>query len=447
MGVLSWLRGPAPRAEAREYLGGSFLPFDYIVRPGMEVSGVDEALRISTVWACVNLIANHIATMPYEAYRRDARGVPSVVTPRPRLIDKPHPDLNRVDWLTMVMTSLLLHGNAYLAIVDRDLSGYPTALLPLDTGQVTVNGKDGRAAYTIGGKPVDAADLIHIRGLTQPGRFVGLSVIDHARTTMGASLATDRFASEYFSEGMAPSGVLQVADDLDPADADELARGFESRHGRSRRPVVLTMGTEWKPLSVSPEESQFLATREFQVHDIARLFGVPGHMIGALDKTTAFGAGIQALNTSFHMLTLQPWLVRLETALTDQLPRGQYVKAVTASMLRGTVTERYAAYSVALANGLMCIDEMRALEDLPPLPDGQGAVFYVPSLLVPAAKALETENPDDTDAELDNGRDDPTDDGTPTGPNGTAPAPVAPTDAPGQILDPAIGDTGPTNSD
>lgn len=443
MGILAWLRGQPnvsgdEPAETREFLGGSFLPYDYILPPGLNVSGSEDALRISTVWACVNLITNHIATMPFETFKRDPGGVPRLVSPRPALIDRPHPEISRVDWLTQVQASLLLRGNSYSLVVGRDPYGRPTALLPVDPNLVTCNDDMSQPAdYRLSGRPVADSAMVHIRGLTLPGRRKGLSVVSHARTTMGASLATDHFASQYFAEGLAPSGVLSTDDDLDPTDADDLARAFESRHGRSRRPVVLTSGLKWQPLSISPEESQFLATREYQVHDICRLFGVPPHMVGATDKTTSFGAGIQAMNTSFHSLAVQPWLVRLEVALTDLLPRGQYVKCNVSSILRGTVTERYAAYSTALGMGLMNVDEMRALEELPPLPNGLGQTFYVSNLLTAVGTAPDVVDPDDADEPLNSESEvaKPVGDALATGPNSDSPGPDVDS---GQSIDPLL---------
>lgn len=325
----------------------------------------ESALRISAVWACVSLIASSIASLPLDAYRRatDAR---VEVKPRPRLLDRPHPDIATIDWLTQVVMSLLLRGNAWLLVVDVDSLGHPTALLPLDPALVQVR-HDG--TVTIGGKEVQPGDLRHIRGLSWPGKVEGLSVISYARQTLGLSLATEEFGARFFSEGTQPSGVLSTEEDVSPEDGKAMLDAWESSHSRrSRRPALLTSGITWTPMSITPEESQFLETRRFSVEDVARLFGVPPHMIGAVDKSTSWGTGIEQQTHGFVTYTLRPWLTRLESALTDMLPRPQFVRFNLGALLRGTATERYTAYQMAVDTGWLQIDEIRALEDLPPLP-------------------------------------------------------------------------------
>lgn len=442
------IRGVSCAPEAREYLGAAFLPYDYIARPGLEISGSDEAMRASAVWACVDQISTTIATLPYEAYRRDAQGISRLIMPRPRIIESPHPDMSRVDWLTQMMVSLLLRGNAYGLVVGRDWMGFPSTILPLDPGTVSVTGGYKQPiTYRVNGQLVSKEDMLHIRGITMPGKWLGLSVIDHARTTIGASLATDRFANEYFSEGLAPSGVLEVADDLSAEDADQLSRDFEARHGRSRRPVVLTNGAQWKPMSITPEESQFLATREFQVVDIARLFHVPAVMVGATEKSTSFGAGMAALMAAYDRMCIGGWLVRIETGLTSLLPRGQYVRGNTAALTRGTAAEQMALLNQGISAGIWSRNECRAMLDLPPV-DG-GDVYYVSNLLVPAAGQADLldelgEDPTDEDGAIDG---DDTQDTT-SGDVSGAPGLVDSTFSTDNVmLDPIVGADAPNVSD
>jgi HK97 family phage portal protein len=160
-------------------------------------------------------------------------------------------------------------------------------------------------------------------------------------------------------------------------------RAWISSHGGRRRPAVLSGGFKWKAIQITPEESQFLQTRQFQGVEIAQMMGVPPHMIGIVDRSTSWGTGIEQQSIGFVTYTLRPWLTRIEAAMTEALPRGQFVKFNVDGLLRGDHKSRNEAYRIAIEGGWRNPDEVRALEDLPPIPGGVGAKFRQPMNYAP----------------------------------------------------------------
>jgi HK97 family phage portal protein len=155
-------------------------------------------------------------------------------------------------------------------------------------------------------------------------------------------------------------------------------KSWISSHGGRRRPAVLSGGFKWKPITITPEESQFLETRRMQVSEIARLFGIPPHMIGDVEKSTSWGTGIEQQSIGFVTYTLRPWLTRIESALSRQLPGQQFVRFNVDGLLRGDTKSRYESYRMGIDGGWLNPDEVRALEDRPPIPDGTGQKFRQP---------------------------------------------------------------------
>lgn len=363
----------------------SLIPPPWVDAPqiaGLSVSD-DMALRASAVWACTSLISDAIATLPVDAFRRnnDAR---MPIEPAPRLLTDPHAEQDRPDWISRIALSLLLWGNAYGLVLEEDRGGFPTQILPVHPRQVDVqrNRQTGEIEYRLGtnfGEPKlawPAGDIWHVRDITLPGEVVGISRLELARQPIGLALAAERFGAQFFGEGAVPSGLIKVPHRLTQEQADRVKLEWERAHNNRRSPAVLAGGIEFEPIQISNESSQFMETRAFQVAEICRIFRVPTHLVGDASQTTVWGTGVEQLGLAFVTYTLQPWLVRLETALSKLLPRPQFVKFNVAGLLRGDVESRFRAYAIGRQQGWLSVNEVRALEDLPPLErESVGDVF------------------------------------------------------------------------
>jgi HK97 family phage portal protein len=294
-------------------------------------------------------------------------------------------------WLNQEMVSLLLRGNGYGRVVEYDKNTYPSAIKPLspDDVQPKRDKVTGLIMYKLRGeqelhRAYPAGDIVHQRGLTLPGGVVGLAPIEYARQGIGLGLAAEEYGGRYFGESANPSGALVTDQELSEMAAKTALQNWMKSHGnRSRIPAVLTGGMKFQPLSITPEESQFLATRAYTRVDIAQLFRVPLHMISIMDKSTSWGTGIEEQVLGLVTFTLQPWLVRLESMLTEMLPRGQFVKFNLAGLLRGRLLDRYQSYLLGRNGGWLSINDILRLEDMTPITDPAGDDHLQPLNMAP----------------------------------------------------------------
>lgn len=352
-------------------------------RAGVRIT-TDTALQISTVFACVRILSDSIATLPLDQMiRRD--GVPSPSRPRAEWLSFELGPWNKVQVIGQIMTSMLLEGNAYVATI-RDDKGEILMLDVIDPRRVEpVRLADGSYAYTVemdNGKhrTVPNTDIKHIPGMMLPGTAVGVSPIEYARETLGLSKAATEFGAAFFGNGAIPGSTIEVPGGLSPTAAQVLKDTWEQAHrgvSNSGRIAVLTEGARYSKVTLSPNESQFLETRQFQVPDIARFYGVPLNMLGA--EGTQFGDTTAEQNAAFVRHSLRPWVERIEAAFTDLLisegrPRGNFVRINVDGLLRGNMTERVAAYSTAVVQGIWTINEVRRWEGMPPVPWGDDPI-------------------------------------------------------------------------
>lgn len=341
------------------------------------------ALAQSTVFACVGLVSDAVATLPLDAFRQlvglDRTRQP--VEPAPPLVGRPHPEMERNEWVGRMMMSLLLRGNAYGRVIATDRLGYPTAILPVHPDETTVTRDDGSLVYRFAGRlatpAFPAGEAVHVRGMTLAGQDQGLAPVAYARQSIGLALAAERFGASLFGSGANPSGVLGVPQTLTRAQAEEIKDDWERAHsGFSRRPAVLSGGITWTPVSLTPEDSQFLETRQWTTEEICRWFRVDPALVGEKTRQSSWAASVEAVGIQFVTYTLRPWIIRLEAALSSLLPRGQFVKFNVSGLLRGDTQTRYSAYATARQWGWMSVNEIRALEDLPPIAKGDS--YLVP---------------------------------------------------------------------
>ncbi|MFD1083880.1 phage portal protein [Micromonospora andamanensis] len=351
---------------------------------GVEVNP-ERARTLVAVWSCQSLIADGVASLPLDVFRKvKSRGKREEVD-TPGWLSTPNPFETPYTFWHKVMVSLLGEdGNAFLRTV-RDSSGQIISVYAVDPLMVEVDEDSPVPLYRVGDEEFDRREMLHIPAFTVPGQRRGLSVIDHAREAIGLGLAAEEYGARFFSQGTTMSGVVEHPGNPKPGEVAVLARMLKKSHAgikNSHAVGILTGGATWKSISITPEQAQFLETRRFQKLEIASLYRVPPHL---LDPTvqSSWGSGVEEQNKFFVDYTLVPWLTRLEQAISMLLPNGQYVKFNVDARLRAKTAERFQAYVQAVNNGIMSLDEVRALEDMEAIPGGKGKVFVRPLNLTP----------------------------------------------------------------
>lgn len=340
------------------------------------------ALTLASVFRAVSIVSDSVAQMDWASYR-GAKANRVLVDPQPKIIESPFHGLRLREGKAQVMVSLLMRGNAYLLVLARDKLGYPTLLLILHPDRVHVRPVKGKMLpeYYIGQERVDPADMLHIRGMTLPGQYMGISPIDVAAQSFAVGMAAREFASRYFAQGINPAGVIESVDPLDIEEARQIAQRIQQSHGgasNSHLPLVLDAGLSWKTITLTPEQAQFLATQQHSSGEVATWFGVPPHLLQDVSKTTSWGTGIEDQMMQYVTFTVRGWAQRMEESWDEMLPRGNYTRFDFESLLRANSLVRAQYYSLMRSIGVMNKDDIRAAEDEPPIPDGKGQDYDAP---------------------------------------------------------------------
>ncbi|MDX0262902.1 phage portal protein [Sinorhizobium meliloti] len=341
-------------------------------------------LAISSVWACVNLLAGTIASLPLMVYRTNGRGERTLARNHPLyriLHDAPNYDQTAVDFWEFVSASIELWGNAYARITRQ--GGEITGLSPIRPDIVSVRRlENGTLEYrwSKDGKQYVETDrtMLHIRGFGGDP-LGGMSTLHFGRHAFGLARAIDKAAAGTFSNGMLSQVALTFERWLSPeqrATAEtKLAEKFVGARNAGR-PIILEGGTKVEALSINPEDAQMLESRGFSVEEICRFFGVPPFMVGHTQKVTSFGSGLEQQVLGFQKFTLRRRLKRIEQALEKQLltpeerSAGLTIEFNLEGLLRGDSAARATFYQSALTNGWMTINEVRALENMPGVEGG-----------------------------------------------------------------------------
>ena len=355
----------------------------------------DTALTLSAVYAAIRLLSDSVSTLSLDVMYR-SNGSEQKFRPLPSWVLSMSTELRNHEILGQVVTSLLLDGNAYLATL-RDGTGRVLSLSVLDPTDITANlttDEDGiqRLTFTstkAAGVTLTSRDITMVRGLMKPGQITGVSPITAAREFIGLGIATQKFGAAFFGNGATPGSVIEVPGQLSPEGAQSLKTAWNDVHkgsGNGSRLAVLTESAKFSKISLSPEDSQFLETRQATVQDVARLYGVPPHLLADASGSTSWGSGLHEQNVAFSQYSLRPLVTRVEAALTS-IMRSEgiavaYVRFDLESMRRVTA-DRWASYSTAIQTGVLSIDEVRAYEGLAALPNNLGTKHYVPLNLAP----------------------------------------------------------------
>lgn len=336
----------------------------------------ETALEVAAVLSCVSLLADSVASLPLRAISQT--GDRNVRIETPTFLTFPAETVTQYELIHMVVSSLALHGNAYLWLdYAGGSAGMPSQIVPLhpDNVNVTITG-NGRS-YTVAGQPIDVNQILHLRWFTPPQAARGISPLHQQRNTIGSALAVERHVSQWYGEGGTPSSVLEVDGDITVEAAKVLQATWETQHRRRRRPAVLSGGVKWKPISASAADMELNASREYAVAEIARVFRIPAHMIGAKSSSQTYTNNEQA-GLNFLTFTLLPWLRRIEAAFTDLMPTGQRVQFDTAAFLRADTINRYRAHQLGIASGFLTPNEVRAIEGLERFEGGDDFVMALP---------------------------------------------------------------------
>ena len=290
------------------------------------------------------------------------------------------------------MTHLLLWGNAYAQII-RNGKGEVIALYPLMPNRMSVNRDSNGMLYyqyqksnddapTMEGSSVilSPSEVLHVPGLGFDG-LVGYSPIAMAKNAIGLSIAAEEYGAKFYANGAAPSGVLEHPGVLkDPAKVRDSWNAAFGGSSNSHKVAVLEEGLKYTPISISPNEAQFLETRKFQIDEIARIFRVPTHMVGDLEKSSF--SNIEQQSLEFVKYTLDPWVVRWEQSLSRALlspeeKKTYFFKFNVDGLLRGSYHERMQGYSIGIQNGFMCPNDVRELENLDMISEEDGGFKFM----------------------------------------------------------------------
>jgi HK97 family phage portal protein len=331
---------------------------------------IESALRLSTVWGCVRLLADSVSTLPLHVYRGDDRDP----IPTPRLLQRPSADFPELsDWLWACMASLLLRGNCWGLITDRRGAGLLPSQVDLvhpDRVAITTDG-DGMRVIRVGGVEQNPADIFHVKAFPWPGQLEGLSPIAYAREAIGLGLGAERYGAKFFAGADLPIGFLESPQEIKQTTADELRARWKmlgaSGRYKERDIAVLGSGAKFRPLAIAPEEAQFIATQKFSVSTICRFYGVPPEMVAGETAGHEAYTSPEMRGTDFLQFTLRPWLLRIERAVSGLLPSTQSAKFNAGGFLRATLREQYEALNIGVTGGFVTPNEARAKLDLPPL--------------------------------------------------------------------------------
>ena len=353
------------------------------------------AMQMTAVYSCVRILAEAIAGLPLHLYTYKDDGGKEKAIGHPLYLllhDEPNPEMSSFVFRETLMTHLLLWGNAYAQII-RNGKGEVVALYPLMPNRMTVDrDSSGQLFYSYQMNNTDAptmktgtvilkpSDVLHIPGLGFDG-LVGYSPIAMAKNAIGLAIATEEYGAKFFANGATPGGLLEYPGTVKDPDRvrESWNKGFSGSQNAGKV-AILEEGMKYTPISIAPEQAQFLETRKFQINEIARIFRVPPHMVGDLEKSSF--SNIEQQSLEFVKYTLDPWVVRWEQSLsralfTPEEKKRYFFKFNVEGLLRGDYQSRMNGYATARQNGWMSANDIRELENLDRIPAEDGGDLYL----------------------------------------------------------------------
>jgi len=367
-----------------------------VVTASGRVVSAESALRLIPVYSATSFIASSIAGLPIRIVRRGDETRTEVNGPRWNAINaRPNPETTLMEHEEQVMLSMLLRGNAYEALF-RGTGGIaerwvldprrvrPYRVVPDGGNEVPVDAvtrQPVRVIYRVDGVEgaLTSREILHTPAMRRPGMLEGMSPIGEARESLGTALAVEEVAGRKLGTGTFIDGYLATDAVVPAAKAASLVKRWQHSHSgvsNAWRIPLLDSGAKFEPISVAMKDAQFLESRKFHATQVASLYRVAPHLIADVERSTSWGSGIAEQDIATVKYTLTPWLVRREQRLEMLIAPHLQVRFVTAALLRGTLQERYRAYALGIKGGWLSPNDVRRLEDMPPLPAGQGGDTY-----------------------------------------------------------------------
>jgi len=366
---------------------------------------VDEetALKFSAFYAGVRILSEDLASLPFNVYKRlkpKGKEKDTEHNLYSLLHEKPNNDMTSFQWRELVMVHLLGWGNHY-SFTPRDGYQRVTQIYPMVPWRVKPerikNPYDGKKIKIYRYQPEEGPEIVlyqhnvlHIAGLSFDG-LVGLSPLSWYREQVGLGLAMQTYSSKFFLNGMNAGGIFTTPQVLKKETRDRLQKDLEKKYkglGKAHTTMLLEQELKFDKLSINPDDAQLLESKKFQIEEIARILRIPLHLLQSLDRATNNNIEHQGIDFVVH--SLRPWLVRFEQAVNTQLFtydfKTHFAEFVVDGLLRGDIESRYKAYAQGRQNGWLSADDIRELENMNPLPDGQGKIYLAPLNMIPLSQ-------------------------------------------------------------
>ena len=375
--------------------GGNDL--DVMNQSGTNVNN-DTVFKVNAIYSAVSLISDTISTLPIDSYiRRD--GARFAFRPRPAWVQQPDIDTTKEAFYGALIVSLLLDGNGFVRVF-RDSQGRVVNMTVLNPAKVEIRkNKVGSVVYTHEGenKPLTKNEVIHIPDVVRPGEIRGISRVIALKDNFGLAIALESYAARFFGQGATTSGIIEFPGNLSPDQAKNLVDGFDARHKgfrKSHKTGVLTAGAKYVQTTMENDRAQFIDSRRMAVEDVARAFNIPPHLLG-LPGTNTYSS-VEQNNIAFVTHTVRPIIQKLESAFTPLMasePGGAtaFIKFTLDGLLRGDANSRFTAYSTGLQAGYLTINDIRRLEDLPPVTGGEIIRVPLANMNIDAAELVATD--------------------------------------------------------
>jgi HK97 family phage portal protein len=385
------------RAISFQTIWGSGNDLDIMNQSGTVVNP-ETVFKVNAIFSAVSLISDTISTLPVDSYiRRD--GARFAFRPRPAWVQQPDVDTTKEAFYGSLIVSLLLDGNGFVRVF-RDGSGRVVNMTVLNPSKVEIR-KDKVGGVTFvyegEGKPLNKNEILHIPDVVRPGETRGISRVTALKDNFGLALALESYAARFFGQGASTNGIIEFPGNLTPEQAKQLVEGFDARHKgfrKSHKTGVLSGGAKFVQTTVANDQAQFIDSRRMAVEDVARAFNIPPHLLG-LPGTNTYSS-VEQNNIAFVTHTLRPIVQKLESAFTGLMvnePGGTtaFIKFTLDGLLRGDANSRFTAYSVGLQAGYLTINDIRRLEDLPPVDGGEIIRVPLASVNIDAAELVATD--------------------------------------------------------
>jgi HK97 family phage portal protein len=321
------------------------------------------ALGVPAIYRGVTLIADAIGALGIHSYRNGR-----LVTPTPKLLERPNPQETRIETISAMAASLILDGNYIAVLGPSNANGLPDFFYPVAIDRVNVTRKDGQIIYRIDERQYDASEILHIKNFALPGEFFGRGIVQTQKQAIGKEIAINEYASRYFDGGVNPTAVIKSGNpDLTQEEAEALKSAWLAMYsGRNRMPAVLNSTTDFEILSSNAQESQLIEAQLAGLTEAANILGLPAYYLGAPNSSRTY-ANVEQENLQLVRWSIQPIAERIEQSLSDLLVRGQYAKFNYDALLRTDTLSRYQAHAVGISSGFLTVDEVREMENRDPI--------------------------------------------------------------------------------